>query len=184
MSESLKQLPLLNVEDLSLIEYEFENVWDVPVKFTGVANFLKSGSTFYYVNGKFHRENNQPACISGKNRKVWWVDGQKHRTDGPAVIWEAEMPRFFLFGNEFMKNDYFEAVERLRKAEETAKRFILKLERFKGVFELELISDPNLEGFSFFVHCTRNLMNLPEEFEEIPVYPLVHRSQIKQSSLK
>jgi hypothetical protein len=36
------------------------------------------------VKWKRHRENNKPAIVTKKN-KEWWVNGKRHREDGPAL---------------------------------------------------------------------------------------------------
>lgn len=33
-----------------------------------------------------HRDNDLPAFISSKNRRVWYYNGVKHRANGPAII--------------------------------------------------------------------------------------------------
>lgn len=42
------------------------------------------GSDIWYLDGKKHREDG-PAVIT-ETSKEWWINGKKHRVDGPAVI--------------------------------------------------------------------------------------------------
>ena len=44
-----------------------------------------NGSKIWYLNGKKHRENG-PAIIYPNGEKIWYLNGQRHREDGPAVI--------------------------------------------------------------------------------------------------
>ena len=44
------------------------------------------GSKYWTVNGKLHRENDQPAIIGRYGYKAWYANGKKHReNDRPAV---------------------------------------------------------------------------------------------------
>ena len=42
------------------------------------------GSKFWYVNGEYHREDG-PAIEWSDGTKYWYVNGQLHREDGPAI---------------------------------------------------------------------------------------------------
>ena len=42
------------------------------------------GSKEWYLNGKRHREDG-PAIERADGSKSWWLDGKCHREDGPAV---------------------------------------------------------------------------------------------------
>lgn len=43
------------------------------------------GSTHWYLDGKRHREDG-PAVEYVNGHREWYIDGKKHRLDGPAVI--------------------------------------------------------------------------------------------------
>jgi len=43
-----------------------------------------NGTTFWYLNGKLHRENG-PAILRNDGSKEWFFNGQLHREDGPAI---------------------------------------------------------------------------------------------------
>ena len=45
----------------------------------------QSGSKEWWLNGKRHREDGPAVeyCINGS--KEWWLNGKRHREDGPAV---------------------------------------------------------------------------------------------------
>ena len=42
-----------------------------------------SGSKFWYLNGKRHREDG-PAVEYADGDKFWYLNGERHREDGPA----------------------------------------------------------------------------------------------------
>jgi len=43
------------------------------------------GSTFWYLNGKLHRDDG-PATEYSNGSKSWWTDGKWNREAGPAVV--------------------------------------------------------------------------------------------------
>ena len=43
-----------------------------------------SGNKYWYINGKYHRENG-PAIESKNGDKWWYVNDELHRENGPAV---------------------------------------------------------------------------------------------------
>ena len=46
-----------------------------------------NGTEEWLLNGKLHRENDQPAVINPNSYKEWWVNGELHRDDDrPAGI--------------------------------------------------------------------------------------------------
>jgi len=47
---------------------------------------LANGSKVWYVDGKRHRTDG-PAVERADGDKSWYVDGKRHRTDGPAIEW-------------------------------------------------------------------------------------------------
>lgn len=47
------------------------------------------GETFYYnSDNRLHRIYG-PALITSLGTQIWYKDGLKHRTDGPAMIWAS-----------------------------------------------------------------------------------------------
>jgi hypothetical protein len=41
---------------------------------------------YYNSEGFLHRENDLPARIYENGTKSWWINGKRHRENGPAVI--------------------------------------------------------------------------------------------------
>ena len=58
---------------------------DVPKNFTGIAEWL-DGSKRWFLNGELHREDG-PAIDAVTGTKKWFLNGELHREDGPAVEW-------------------------------------------------------------------------------------------------
>ena len=56
------------------------------------------GSKFWYLNGKRHREDG-PAIEHFDGTKEWFLNGQRHREDGPAIIYALGSKCWFLNGN-------------------------------------------------------------------------------------
>jgi len=54
-------------------------------------------SQFWYLNGQLHRTDG-PAEIWPGGAQFWWLNGQRHRTDGPAAIWADGTQRWYLNG--------------------------------------------------------------------------------------
>jgi hypothetical protein len=63
------------------------------------------GNIFYYnKNGKYHRENDQPAIIHADGKQEWWVNGQFHReNDKPAVIYKDGIQYWWYVNGVFIK---------------------------------------------------------------------------------
>lgn len=101
----------------------FNDLDDIPVKFTGVCKITDSGNIYHLKNGEHHRENG-PAIIRENGDKFWCINGLEHREDGPALMFENG-DKFWVFKNKFYgKNDHFtnetwiEFVENLKREEE------------------------------------------------------------------
>ena len=45
------------------------------------------GNKRWYLNGNLHREDGPAIVDMADGRKEWWINGNLHREDGPAIIW-------------------------------------------------------------------------------------------------
>lgn len=55
--------------------------------------------TYWYLNNKFHRENDKPAIIWSDGSKHWYINGKRHReNDKPAIIWSDESKEWWKNG--------------------------------------------------------------------------------------
>jgi hypothetical protein len=69
----------------------------VPFQFTGVVECLENEGKRWYVNGELHREDG-PAVIYSDGSQEWWVNGFRHRADGPAREYSTGRKEWYLNG--------------------------------------------------------------------------------------
>ena len=73
------------------------------------------GSKFWRnEEGRAHREDG-PAYEYSIGRKFWYKNGLSHREDGPAIIWENGVHEYYLSDVSFLKKDYWEKIEEIKK---------------------------------------------------------------------
>lgn len=58
------------------------------------------GTQFWYLNGDLHRVNG-PAIIDANGTQYWFLNGELHRVDGPAVIYSNGTQMWYLNGIEY-----------------------------------------------------------------------------------
>jgi len=58
---------------------------------------IVGGDKEWYLNGKRHREDG-PAVERAGGTKMWYLNGNLHREDGPAVEWATGTKYWFLNG--------------------------------------------------------------------------------------
>ena len=73
------------------------------------------GSQSWFLNGQQHRTDG-PAVIWANGSQSWWLNGQQHRTDGPAEIYADGSQRWFLNGERMTQTKHTAAVRKLRAA--------------------------------------------------------------------
>ena len=56
-----------------------------------------NGSKKWYLNGDLHREDG-PAVERVSGTKEWWLNGKCHREDGPAAEWASGDKEWYLNG--------------------------------------------------------------------------------------
>lgn len=82
-------VPGMDISELQRMENEMEliivrDMDEIPAEYTGIVKSLTTKNTFYYKNGKVHRENG-PAIETSDGGKYWYKNEKAHREDGPAV---------------------------------------------------------------------------------------------------
>jgi hypothetical protein len=55
------------------------------------------GDKYWYLNGELHREDG-PAVEESDGSKNWWLNGELHREDGPAIEWANGDKSWYLNG--------------------------------------------------------------------------------------
>jgi len=66
----------------------------------------------WYKNGQRHRSDG-PAVEGTKGQKFWYIKGKLHRLDGPAVEWHDGRKFWFLNGECYSKTRHLEKVKEL-----------------------------------------------------------------------
>ena len=56
-----------------------------------------NGYKTWYLNGKKHREDG-PAVEDADDYKAWYLNGKRHREDGPAIEWDKDYKAWYLNG--------------------------------------------------------------------------------------
>ena len=69
-----------------------------------------NGSKEWYLNGELHREDG-PAYEGFNGYKVWYLNGQLHREDGPAVEDSNGTKYWYLNGEELTKEEFKLAIK-------------------------------------------------------------------------
>ena len=73
-----------------------KNYGEIPNGFTGIAEW-PNGEKDWYLNGNLHRVDG-PAIEYAYGRKEWWLNGKRHREDGPAIEWADGRKEWWLNG--------------------------------------------------------------------------------------
>ena len=55
------------------------------------------GSQYWFLNGQYHREDG-PAIIYADGAQYWYLNDQLHREDGPAIIYADGSQSWYLNG--------------------------------------------------------------------------------------
>ena len=63
------------------------------------------GSKYWFLNGKRHREDG-PAVEYSNGDKVWYLNGKLHREDGPAIEYANGDKSWFLDSIQYSKEEY------------------------------------------------------------------------------
>ena len=72
----------------------------------------KDGSKEWWLNGNRHREDG-PAIERADGTKSWWLNGNRHREDGPAIEWADGDKEWYLNGIEYSESDWKKEVAKL-----------------------------------------------------------------------
>jgi len=66
---------------------------------------LQGGSKVWLLNGQFHRLDG-PAIERPNGAKFWYINGLRHREDGPATEWANGRKRWFLNDKEYTEEEH------------------------------------------------------------------------------
>jgi hypothetical protein len=65
----------------------------------------ENGSKHWFLKGEPHREDG-PALDYANGDKYWYLNGERHREDGPAVEYAYGNKRWFLNGKELTEEEF------------------------------------------------------------------------------
>lgn len=61
----------------------------------------------WYKHGKPHREDDKPAVVwKRRNLKAWYLNGLHHRLNGPAVEWPDGSKMWYIHGIKYSEKDF------------------------------------------------------------------------------
>jgi len=72
------------------------------------------GSKEWYLNGKRHREDG-PAIEWADGSKSWWLNGLSHREDGPAVEWASGSKSWWLNGKKLTEKEFVKRTSKVKE---------------------------------------------------------------------
>ena len=72
------------------------------------------GHKEWYLNGNRHREDG-PAVKCSDGYKEWWINGNLHREDGPAIEGANGYKSWYLNGEELTKKEFKNKIKKKKK---------------------------------------------------------------------
>ena len=96
------------------MKISFKDFYNTPEEQQNGIYEVENAGTFYYVNGKLHREDG-PAeeYISGDKR--WYINNKLHRLDGPAIEYCNGRKEYWIKGEYYSSKEEFEKVAYMYK---------------------------------------------------------------------
>ena len=61
----------------------------------------------WYLNGERHREDG-PAVDFANGYKTWWINGQRHREDGPAIEYANGIKKWYLKNEQLTEEEFLQ----------------------------------------------------------------------------
>ena len=81
---------------------------DIPENYTGIVEY-HNGRKDWFLNGKRHRTNG-PAIEYADGSKVWYIDDELYRTDGPAIEYADGRKYWYLNDKQYTREEHFQYV--------------------------------------------------------------------------
>ena len=66
---------------------------------------------YWYLNGKRHRKNG-PAVEYANGDKWWYLNGEWHRENGPAIEWADGDMSWYLNGKLYTESEYWKELQK------------------------------------------------------------------------
>ena len=70
-----------------------------------------NGAKYWYLNGELHRTDG-PAVKWSDGAKSWYLDGKLHRTDGPAIEYSDGAKSWYLDGERLTEEEHRKATSK------------------------------------------------------------------------
>ena len=64
-----------------------------------------NGAKYWFLNGNTHREDG-PAVERLDGTKEWWLNDKRHREDGPACEWANDRKEWWLNGEKLTEEEF------------------------------------------------------------------------------
>jgi len=77
-------------------------------------DIYSNGSKHWWLNGKRHRFDG-PAIEYIDGVKHWFLDGRRHREDGPALTYSNGYKEWWLNNNSFSEKEHREALKEYKR---------------------------------------------------------------------
>jgi hypothetical protein len=94
------------VTDLPLEDLEWAATWIPGLSERDRRLLYKlTGCRAWWLDGKRHRTDG-PAIEHADDYRAWYLDGHLHRTDGPAVVWASGRRGWYLDGKRMTEAEH------------------------------------------------------------------------------
>jgi len=89
------------------------------------------GAKFYYLNDKFHREENLPAIEWENGDKWYFVNGKCHRENGPAKIGQSKdgtqlQDLYYINDVRFSEEDYWKEIKKRKSLDYILFNYVIR----------------------------------------------------------
>jgi hypothetical protein len=84
-----------------------------------------NGTRHWYLNGQLHREDG-PAIESYDGSRYWYLNGKYHREDGPAIEYSDGTPEWWLNDEEYTEEEF------LKKTAKSKELTVAEIEALLG----------------------------------------------------
>ena len=74
------------------------------------------GTKRWWLNGQYHREDG-PAVEYADGSKFWYLNDKRHREDGPAIEWTNGTKEWYLNGKHLTEEEFKKAILKKRLKE-------------------------------------------------------------------
>jgi len=88
------------------------------------------GTQHWFLNGNLHREDG-PAVVWADGTQYWCLNGNLHREDDPAIVWADGTKSWYLNGIELSEKEFNNRHNVELTLEEIAEKFNISVDHLK-----------------------------------------------------